>query len=322
VSLPAGFRLRSARDDDAPVVAAFVNEECLAFLGTPIVTAEDLLRDWTAPSAVRENDVAVVEAPDGELCGWLYVAAERPYKEVFALGAVAPSYHGRGLGAAIVAETERRAARFVALADPTARVVVHAGALADEPSVSTLLAASGYREVRRFQLMRIDFAARPAPPTMPAGVEIRPLRPDEDSEALFAAHIETFADHWGAGEETYEEFRHHQLDRPDFDPDLWLVAWAGDDIAGYSGSTEHAEEDPSRGYVRVLGVRRPYRRRGIAESLLRRTFVSLYERGSAGCDLHVDADSLTGATRVYERVGMTAHPRFAAWEKEIRAGIY
>ena len=32
----------------------------------------------------------------------------------------------------------------------------------------------------------------------------------------------------------------------------------------------------------------------------------------------VDAESPTGATRLYERVGMVAHPRFAAWEKELR----
>jgi hypothetical protein len=32
----------------------------------------------------------------------------------------------------------------------------------------------------------------------------------------------------------------------------------------------------------------------------------------------VDAESVTGATRLYERVGMTPYPRFATWEKELR----
>jgi mycothiol synthase len=319
VSLPPGFRLRPTRDEDAPAVAAFVNEECAAFLGVPVLSPEQLLRDWTAPSADRDNDVAVVETESGELCGWVFVAAEKPYTEVFALGAVALSYHGRGVGAAIVAETERRARRFVALAEPTARVVVHAGALADEPRVSALLAASGYREVRRFQLMRVDFTGRPPTPVNPEGIEIRTLRPELEAARLYEAHIEAFADHWGAGEETYDDFRHHLLERPDFDPRLWFLAWAGDELAGYAGAIEQAEEDPSRGYVSLLGVRRSYRRRGIAEALLRHAFVALHDHGKAGCDLHVDAQSLTGATRVYERVGMTAHPRFATWEKELRA---
>jgi hypothetical protein len=41
--------------------------------------------------------------------------------------------------------------------------------------------------------------------------------------------------------------------------------------------------------------------------------------GSRGAELHVDTDSLTGATRLYARVGMTAHPRFARWEEELRS---
>jgi mycothiol synthase len=320
VSLPAGFRLRPARDEDAPTVAAFVNEECIAFLGAPVITTEDLLRDWSAPSAVRENDVAVVEAPGGDLCCWLYMTAERPYTEVFALGAVALPYHGRGLGAAIVAETERRAQRFVALADPAARVVVHAGALADEPRVVALLSASGYREVRRFQLMRVDYAGRPPAPSTPTGIEIRNLRPEQEAGLLYEAHVEAFSDHWGAWEreQTEEAFRHREFERPDFDPTLWFVAWAGDELAGYAGAIEQAAEDPSRGYVRLLGVRRAHRGRGIGEALLRRTFRELHARGKAGCDLHVDSESLTGATRLYERVGMVAHPRFATWEKELR----
>jgi hypothetical protein len=57
------------------------------------------------------------------------------------------------------------------------------------------------------------------------------------------------------------------------------------------------------------------RRRG--EALLRHSFRALFLRGKRGCDLLVDAESLTGATRLYDRVGMSAHPRFAIWEKEL-----
>ena len=52
----------------------------------------------------------------------------------------------------------------------------------------------------------------------------------------------------------------------------------------------------SRGYIAVLGVRRPYRRRGLGEALLLHAFGALHARGRRGVDLHVDTDSLTGAT--------------------------
>ena len=166
MELLPGFRMRPPQDEDADEVAAFANEECVALIGVPVTDADWLRGRWTAPGVDRDQDFAVVESPDGELCGFLSAEAEPPFVEVFALGAVALAFHGRGLGAAIVSENEQRARRFVALADPKARVLIDAGALADEPRVSALLSSRGYREVRRFELRRVDFAgSRPRPET-------------------------------------------------------------------------------------------------------------------------------------------------------------
>ncbi len=320
MSLPEGFSLRSARDEDAERAAELVNEEARVRLGTPIWSTDQVLRHWSNPVVDRERDVAVVEAPGGEICAWLSLVCGPPHVEVFALGVVGLAWHGRGVGAWILAENERRAYRFLELAPAAARVVIHAGALADEPAVGALLVAAGYHEIRRFQLMRVDFAGVPPAANVPAGIRIDQLDPDLDVEAAFDAHREAFADHWGETDETPEEFRHWLIDTPRFDRELSLLARDGEVIAGYVFAWADAEEDPSRGYVAALGTRRPYRGKGIASALLRHVFRTLLERGKRGCDLHVDWDSLTGATRVYERVGMTAHPRFATWEKELRPG--
>ncbi len=213
-----------------------------------------------------------------------------------------------------------RARRVLELVDANRRVVLHADTLVGVPQASSLMTSCGYREVRRFWLMRIDFDGEPAAPRAVPGIEVRTLRPDVDARAVFEADREAFADHWGAGEPTYEDFRHYVMAGPMFDPALCHVAWSGDEVAGYMTAIEESEEDASRGYAQMLGVRRAYRRRGIGEALVRQTFRALYARGKAGCDLHVDAESETGATRIYERVGMTAHPRFATWEKELRPG--
>lgn len=89
---------------------------------------------------------------------------------------------------------------------------------------------------------------------------------------------------------------------------------------GYLGACAESREDASHGYIELLGVRRAHRRRGIGEMLLQYAFRALHARGKVAAELHVDAESLTGATRLYTRVGMTAHPRFATWEKELRPG--
>lgn len=318
MSFPQGFSLRPARDEDAERAAELVNEEAVAHLGAPIWSTQQVLQHWGNPVVDRELDVAVVETPDGEVCGWLSLVCGPPHVEVFTLGVVAPAWHGRGLGAAIVAECERRAARFLALASAGARFVLHAGVLADEPAVEGLLTAAGYREVRRFQLMRIDFPDVLPAPSAPAGIRIEQVDPERDVVAAYEAHREAFADHWGEKEETLDEFRHWLIETPRFERELSLLAREGPDVAGYLFAWPEAEEDTSRGYVAALGTRRAYRGRGIAEALLRHVFRALLDRGKRGCDLHVDSDSLTGATRLYERVGMTAHPRFATWEKELR----
>jgi mycothiol synthase len=317
MELLPGLRMRPPQDEDADEVAAFSNEECVAFIGVPVIDADWIRGRWTGPGVDRDRDFAVVESPDGELCGFLSVESEPPFAEVFALGIVAPARHGLGLGAAIVSETERRAERFLELADPNERVVIHAGVLADEPRVSALLSSRGYHEVRRFELRRVDFAGEPAPPRDIEGLSVRSIRPG-DGRQLYDAHVEAFADHWGEGRETYEDFRHHHLDAPDYDAGLWFGAWEGNELGGYVGAQEKSREDPSRGYIALLGVRRRYRRRGLGEALLLHAFGALHGRGLKGVDLHVDADSLTGATGLYAKVGMTAHPRFATWEKELR----
>jgi GNAT superfamily N-acetyltransferase len=179
MELLPGFRMRPPQDEDAHEVAAFSNEECVAWFGMPAIDADWLRARWTAPGADRDLDFAVVESAGRKLCGFLSVESELPFAEVFALGIVAPALHGLGLGGAIVSETERRARRFEALADPSARMLIHAGTLAGEPRVTALMSSRGYREVRRFELRRIDFAGEPPSPRDVEGIAIRGFRPEE-----------------------------------------------------------------------------------------------------------------------------------------------
>jgi ribosomal protein S18 acetylase RimI-like enzyme len=74
------------------------------------------------------------------------------------------------------------------------------------------------------------------------------------------------------------------------------------------------------GWVNSLGVRRPWRRKGVAEALLYHAFAELRRRGRTGVSLGVDASSLTGATRLYEKVGMREIRQTIFFEKELRPG--
>ena len=76
-------------------------------------------------------------------------------------------------------------------------------------------------------------------------------------------------------------------------------------------------EDSTVGWVGSLAVRRPWRRRGLGEALLRDAFVRFAERGKRSAGLGVDAENTTGAVALYERVGMHVVRRSDTWERTV-----
>jgi ribosomal protein S18 acetylase RimI-like enzyme len=75
------------------------------------------------------------------------------------------------------------------------------------------------------------------------------------------------------------------------------------------------------GWVGQLWVRRPWRRRGLGLALLHHAFRELYQRGYARVGLGVDSESLTGATRLYERAGMHMAHQWDNYQLELRSGV-
>jgi mycothiol synthase len=74
-------------------------------------------------------------------------------------------------------------------------------------------------------------------------------------------------------------------------------------------------------WVHSLGIKRPWRRQGIALAMLLHTFGQFYRRGIAKVGLGVDGQSLTGATRLYEKAGMHPAHQETLYEKELRPGV-
>ena len=59
-----------------------------------------------------------------------------------------------------------------------------------------------------------------------------------------------------------------------------------------------------------------------SQALLRHSIVELHRYGQRKVGLGVDADSLTGATRLYEKAGMRSDPArlYYIYDKELRPG--
>ena len=141
---------------------------------------------------------------------------------------------------------------------------------------------------------------------------------------MLDAVIDAFRDHWGFVEKPYEEEKERWLhwieSDKSHDPALWFLALDGEEIAGMSLCFRHAPGQPDTGWIETLGVRRPWRRRGLGLALLQHTFREYYLRGIDKVALGVDAQSLTGATRLYEKAGMHVAHKSNTYEKELRSG--
>jgi len=205
----------------------------------------------------------------------------------------------------------------VPLAPPDARVTLSSYTNAPNERAATLLTHEGYAVVRRNWEMKIDLAAAPPAPIWPEGLVARPFVRGQDERAVYETISEAFGDMWGHLPRPYEDWRAHTVEHPDFDPALWAIV----EEDGLPAAAICCYRFGERGHVRTLGVRRPWRQRGLGLALLQHAFGLFWARGVTAIDLGVDAESLTGAMRLYERAGMRVAREFLRWEKELRPGV-
>ena len=139
-----------------------------------------------------------------------------------------------------------------------------------------------------------------------------------DERVVYDLHQDAFQDTWEHFHRPYEQWDHWMIRGGDLDPSLWFLAADGDEVVGIALCRD-AETEPDLGFVSILAVRRAWRGRGLGLALLRHAFAAFHRRGKRRVGLGVDAESPTGAVRLYERAGMSVVRRFDIYEKELRA---
>jgi mycothiol synthase len=296
----SSFRLRRAEAGDAGAVSALVAALDELLLGSSDSTLADLEDEWRQLDP--QNRFVVDDG--GAVVG--YGTIEEASLHGRADGYVHPEHLGRGVGAFLVGELER------ALAARGATRVQNATLLADTRA-QRLLAERGYAVIRRFWQMRVELAREPPAPHWPEGLSV--CRFDPGAAGLFhRAYESAFADHWQHAPQSLEQWRQQYVEADDFTPALWAVVRAGDEIVA---GTICRPERMGAGWIARLFTRRDWRRRGIGEALLHDAFRGFWQAGKRTVGLGVDAQSETGAHRLYERVGMHVHWAAVVFEKEL-----
>ncbi len=221
------------------------------------------------------------------------------------------------------AEARSRAVAATLPADQPAVISAFLGM--ETPAGRAILEDRGYRAARFFfEMVRPDLEGIPDCP-LPAGVEVRSVRPD-DLRTIFEAEVAAFRGHWGAG--TYDGSDEHWIqfrDDPLNDLALWQIAWAGKTVVGMVRPYINDED------FRVLGVRRgwcenisthaDWRGRGIARALIARALRALGDRGMTEAALGVDASNETGAVALYRSMGFVERTRQTDFRKPLTATV-
>lgn len=325
-NLPEGYEARSATVQDADQAVALFNACSVDLTGeTPHDVGEQLV-EWRTPDFDLKRDTRVVLDGNGNIVGYAEVwDLEDPHVTVHSWGRVDPKHRERGIGSALLAWEEERARQAIARAPENARVILNHGALVKDARTRKLLERNGFESVRYFRRMVIQMDEAPPAPAWPEGIVVRAFDPETDLEAMLRSVRDTFKDHWGHVESPFEEelkFWRHWIDEDkDFDPSIWYLAEADGRIVATCLGWPKRHEDPEMGWINVLGVDRHWRRRGLALALLRHSFREFFSRRKRKVGLGVDAASLTGATKLYEKAGMRVVRESVAYEKELRPGV-
>jgi ribosomal protein S18 acetylase RimI-like enzyme len=161
--------------------------------------------------------------------------------------------------------------------------------------------------------MSIDLAGPVETASLPKDLDLRVFEPATDARAVHTAFDEAFAEEFRARREAHEDWEQRLLKRPDFDPGLWFVAWDGPQVAGVVAAYDFGDI----GWVQGLGVRAPWRGRGVGLALLTRAFAALYARDRPTVGLGVDSENETGAGRLYERAGMHVDQRWIFYRRKL-----
>jgi mycothiol synthase len=311
--------------DDGQAVVDLFNANSRAVLGVNNYDMNELMNDWTSPNFNPAEMAMVVKNEQSKIIGYADVwDTSDPHVTKYVYVVLHPEIWNESLHHEMLSWAEELSRKRIALAPAGTKVTMRTGVAHKDKRSKKALASYGFEIVRQFYLMKIELDNKPQTPQVPKGLRIEPIVMETELTAAIIAMDEAFQDHWGHVQEPFdqllEEWRHYLENDADFDPALWFLAKDGDEIAGFCRCSPKTVEDPNMGWVNQLGVRKPWRKRGLGMALLLWAFNTFYQQGKARVGLGVDADSLTNATRLYEKAGMHVSRQYDTYQKVIRPG--
>jgi mycothiol synthase len=322
-----GITIRTYRPDDLGALVALINEADANDKLERATTVQELEHEMSFPTAHPETDCFL--AWDGDrLVGYtdLYVrpgdASMDTETATYCWGVVHPGWRRRGLGLQLLEVAYRRATEYLPEID-VRKVNFQCTARDVEEGRIALYRRFGMERVRYFVNLARPINGNLPPVEVPEGVRLRTFDPERDAEEVWRVDNTAFRDHWGHSEGNLDEFL-HWIKMPHMRPELWFLAEeeASGGVVGLGLNVIDpdwiAQTGRQEGYVDSLAVLREHRKRGLGTALLVQSLHALRDAGMEAAHLHADAENLTGAMRLYERVGFKVRKTSIGYRKVLR----
>jgi mycothiol synthase len=303
------FRWRPIEAEDAAACAALSVAIQAADGGAEVLSEQDVLDTMSDPNYdFSRGSMAVF---DGTVLAGYCVLMKRtaadPVHEMYQQGGVNPRYRGRGLGGKLMEWAERAAVPIHEDAFPGRPLSLVGFYLQGNASAAALFESFGYQPRRWMHVMTMDLGSAKLgeAPASPSGVEIVGFTPERSQDAQLVRD-EAFADHWGSTPSTADSWA-HLIGTEAFRPAFSFLGYEAGEPLGLILAYEYDAYREVTGirdlFIGIVGTRRAGRKRGIASALLTRTLTLAQAAGYGQASLYVQADSMTGAVGLYQRIG-------------------
>jgi GNAT superfamily N-acetyltransferase len=317
-----GLQFRLFRGEvDFPEMVAAINAAKLADGVERSDTVEDIRKNYAHLSNCDPFQDVLLAEVDERVVGYSrvtwYVDEHAKARIYVSFAFIHPDWRRKGIGRAMLHHNQARLSAIAAgHPDDMPRFFESFGQDSEKEN-ERLLLSEGYQPVRHGNLMvRPNLDNIPDLP-LPEGLEVHPVLP-EHHRKIWDAAAEAFRDHWGYAEQTEEDYQSWQQHR-NTQPEMWEVAWDGDEVAGsvqaYIDTQENEEYQRKRGWTEGISTRRPYRKQGLAAALMARSLRKQKSLGMTESALGVDTQNLSGALRLYEKMGFRMVHRSTTYRK-------
>ena len=308
---PPGHVLRSPIEADAASIAALYASIESALYGESETGEADVRFVWGWPRFDRARDAWLLTAGD-RVAGYAWVWGPRLPRHDFDGTLQIPVAEGAAAAVPVLLEPMesrvREMARAHGMTEPPALVLMCSSR--DDRKHEALVARS-YRPIRTFYRMERGLDATFPAPRWPDGTDVAVFRPGADEAEVHDTIQDSFTQHFRWIAEPLEQWRalrHHE-----FAPELtFMVRHEGRAVAASVNYRSRHE-----GWIGMLGVRRAWRRHGLATALLLHSFAAFQRAGCSQACLGVDSENADDAPRIYEAVGMSVTRREDFFERTL-----